>query len=55
LITEFPMYRGLPSARRDNLPVACAAAREVLCLPIYPALGEDDIGRITDLLKEAAT
>ena len=26
LITEFPMYRGLPSAARENLPVATAAA-----------------------------
>jgi len=53
LITEFPMYRGLPSARRDNLPVACAAAREVLCLPIYPALGEDDVERVAGLIATA--
>ena len=26
LISEFPMYRGLPSAHRDNLPVAAAAS-----------------------------
>lgn len=38
LISEFPMYRGLPSAHRDNLPVASAAAQQVLCLPIYPDL-----------------
>ncbi|MBK6594425.1 MAG: DegT/DnrJ/EryC1/StrS family aminotransferase [Burkholderiales bacterium] len=38
LITEFPMYRGLPSAARENLPVATAAASKVLCLPIYPDL-----------------
>ena len=39
LISEFPMYRGLPSAHRDNLPVASAAALQVLCLPIYPGPG----------------
>jgi dTDP-4-amino-4,6-dideoxygalactose transaminase len=38
LISEFPMYRGLPSASRDNLPVASLAAQQVLCLPMYPDL-----------------
>jgi dTDP-4-amino-4,6-dideoxygalactose transaminase len=38
LISNFPMYRGLPSAGRENLPVATAAAELVLCLPIYPEL-----------------
>jgi dTDP-4-amino-4,6-dideoxygalactose transaminase len=38
LITDFPMYRGLPSATRDNLPAASLAAQQVLCLPIYPDL-----------------
>lgn len=38
LISDFPMYRGLPSAAHANLPVAAQAAGEVLCLPIYPAL-----------------
>ena len=38
LISEFPMYRGLPSATRDNLPAASQAAQQVLCLPIYPDL-----------------
>ena len=38
LISDFPMYRGLPSAHRGNLPVATASALRVLCLPIYPDL-----------------
>jgi dTDP-4-amino-4,6-dideoxygalactose transaminase len=38
LISDFPMYRGLPSAQRENLPVATVAAQQVLCLPIYPDL-----------------
>jgi len=50
LISEFPMYRELPSARRDNLPMATAAAREVLCLPIYPALEMEQIERVTQLI-----
>lgn len=38
LISEFPMYRGLPSAHRDNLPVAASSSQQILCLPIYPDL-----------------
>lgn len=53
LITEFPMYRGLPSAHRDNLPVAMAAARAVLCLPIYPDLADADVERIVRLVGQA--
>ncbi len=51
LISEFPMYRGLPSARPDLLPVAQEAARRVLCLPIYPSLSQADQDRIIDLIK----
>ena len=50
LITEFPMYRGLSSAHRDNLPVATAAAQKVLCLPIYPALENAQIETIAQLI-----
>ena len=50
LISEFPMYRGMPSAHRENLPVATAAAQKVLCLPIYPALTNQDIQKITELI-----
>jgi dTDP-4-amino-4,6-dideoxygalactose transaminase len=50
LISEFPMYRGLPSAHRDNLPVATAAARRILCLPIYPALAVEDVERVCDVI-----
>lgn len=38
LISEFPMYRGMPSANSANLPVATSASRQILCLPIYPDL-----------------
>lgn len=43
LITEFPMYRGLPSAAQSNLPVATKAASEVICLPIYPTLAPEQV------------
>ncbi|MDB5759224.1 MAG: aminotransferase [Burkholderia sp.] len=50
LISEFPMYRGLPSAHPDNLPVAGNAARKVLCLPIYPALTDNEVFAIADVI-----
>ena len=52
LIPDFPMYRGMPSAQRENLPVATAAAQKVLCLPIYPALTPQELQRITQLITE---
>lgn len=51
LISEFPMYRGMQSARRNNLPVASEVAEKVLCLPIYPDLNKDDLDRIINALK----
>ncbi|CAN7356522.1 DegT/DnrJ/EryC1/StrS family aminotransferase [Variovorax paradoxus] len=51
LISEFPMYRGMASAHRENLPVATAAAQKVLCLPIYPALKPQDQQRVIDLVR----
>lgn len=50
LISEFPMYRGLPSADRHNLPHATEAARKVLCLPIYPDLSLDIVDEICSLI-----
>jgi len=52
LISDFPMYRGLPSARRENLPVASKVAARVLCLPIYPALKSEDQQRVIKIIKE---
>lgn len=52
LISEFPMYRGLPSAAPSNLPIAKAIADRVLCLPIYPALEHDSVIRITSIIAE---
>jgi dTDP-4-amino-4,6-dideoxygalactose transaminase len=50
LISDFPMYRGLPSAAQSNLPVASKAASEVICLPIYPALEAFDQENIISLI-----
>jgi len=50
LISEFPMYRGLPSAAQSNLPIARKAADQVLCLPIYPALENESVARIVSII-----
>lgn len=50
LISDFPMYRGLPSATPANLPVASRIAEQVICLPIYPALEDSDVDRVIQLI-----
>ena len=50
LISEFPMYRGLASASSDNLPVATERARQVLCLPIFPAMEPQDVERVIEVV-----
>ena len=52
LISDYPIYRGLPSANADNLPIATRAAREVLCLPIYPHLETESVVKICNIIKE---
>lgn len=50
LISDMPMYRGLPSAARDRLPNAAMVANQVLCLPIFPALADDEVHRVADII-----
>jgi dTDP-4-amino-4,6-dideoxygalactose transaminase len=50
LITEFPMYRGLPSANQENLKVASAASKKILCLPIYPTLSLEVVDKISSFI-----
>jgi dTDP-4-amino-4,6-dideoxygalactose transaminase len=50
LISDFPMYRGLPSAHSANLHVATAASQRVLCLPIYPALDMAVIDKVASFV-----
>jgi len=50
LISDFPMYRGLPSAHRENIPMAAMAAQKVLCLPIYPDLDMSVVDEITNFI-----
>src|SRR5262245_31681586 len=50
LISDFPMYRGLPSAVHSNLPVACKVAGEVICLPIYAALNDEEVDSVIRII-----
>ncbi len=50
LISRMPMYRGLPSAAADNLPQAGRTAQQVLCLPIYPDLNDDQVSSIASVI-----
>lgn len=52
LISDFSTYRGLPSATRENLPVAYRLADTVLCLPMHHALTDEDIERVLNCIKK---
>ena len=55
LISQFPTYRGLPSAKPENLPVATTVAEQVICLPIYPDLEAEIIEIIVEIIKNGAS
>ncbi|MBO5407327.1 MAG: DegT/DnrJ/EryC1/StrS family aminotransferase [Bacteroidales bacterium] len=50
LISEFSTYRGLESARKENLPNAHKMADSVICLPMHHELRKGDIDRILNLI-----
>ena len=50
LISTFSTYRGLESARPENLPNATKIANEVICLPMHHGLSEEDVDRIISLV-----
>lgn len=53
LISDFPMYRGLPSAEVLNLPISTDVASKVICLPIYPTLTDLDIESVVRVIQGA--
>lgn len=54
LISEFPMYRALHSARQRNLEQAFNISRQILCLPIYPGLKLEEVDEICQLIIDSA-
>jgi dTDP-4-amino-4,6-dideoxygalactose transaminase len=51
LISQFPTYKGLESARPGGMPVAERITEQVLCLPIYTDLQIDARNLIISILK----
>jgi dTDP-4-amino-4,6-dideoxygalactose transaminase len=52
LISTFSPYRGLDSARMDNLPVATKLADRVICLPMYHELSSDIVQYIVKIISD---
>lgn len=50
LISEFSTYKGLESAKPENLSIATRVANEVICLPMHAELTEIDIKRIISFI-----
>lgn len=50
LISTFSTYRGLESARPENLPNAHKLAEEVVCLPMHHALTEEDMEWVVEVI-----
>ena len=50
LISEFSTYRGLESAKAENLPIAHKLASSVICLPMYAFMEDCDIERVISVI-----
>jgi dTDP-4-amino-4,6-dideoxygalactose transaminase len=50
LCSDYSCYRHLPSARPENLPNAYRLAQEVMTLPLFGGLSDDDVHRICDAI-----
>lgn len=54
LISNFRMYKNLPSAGASNLPHAEQVADSVLCLPIYPELEFRHVDNVSEIIAQFA-
>ncbi|MDH0749786.1 dTDP-4-amino-4,6-dideoxy-D-glucose aminotransferase VioA [Pseudomonas sp. GD03842] len=53
LISTFPMYRNLESAKPERLKVATDVSSRILCLPIFDALDGEAFDSVIDVLQSA--
>lgn len=53
LVSQFASYRHLPSAETGLLPVAEKIAEQVLCLPIFADLKEDQVDLIISIVNRS--
>lgn len=54
LISTFPMYRGLDSARPERLPIATELSHQILCLPIFDSLTDEAFDSIIAVIATAS-
>lgn len=50
LISNFSMYSGLNSSKKEHLPNANKLSEQVLCLPLYAGLSKEDVIKIINLI-----
>jgi len=50
LTSEFPMYKTLPSAAALNLPIATKLSQQIICLPLFPDMTNEQLSRITTII-----
>jgi dTDP-4-amino-4,6-dideoxygalactose transaminase len=50
LISNFKMYKGLPSSSKNNLKIANRLSENILCLPIYPELPISVVEKIANII-----
>lgn len=53
LCSNFDFYKNLQSARAENLPIANTISNQVLSLPFYGSLKEEEIRIICKIIKES--
>lgn len=51
LCSNFNCYRGLPSANSLNLPIAGKIAEQVLALPLFGNMGNEDVEKICCIIR----
>ncbi len=54
LCSQFSCYKHYPSSSPSNLPVAEKASKQVLSLPLYGGLNDEEIHRICDIIEFVA-
>lgn len=53
LISQFPTYRAIESAKPGKMPVAEKMTEKVICLPIYPDLAPDTVNEIIFAIRDS--
>jgi len=51
LISQFSAYKELPSAKNSNLPVASKITEQILCLPLYSNLKNENLKKIAKIIS----